>query len=247
MNPKVKVIPVKIKNKTGYDIQITDSTATVQDYLDALNYAILREPLARTRAPGKGKKCYGCDLCCGERIPLTLPDALALSALLAQRAGSSNVQNSSASNFPQLQKFLARYGYVLVEGRAVDITLRLDEDGFCPFLDRKRRLCTVYEARPLVCQTFICCPQTRRARDLRSAIVNTGEDELVRQWLLATTQTGKPPLIHEALEPDLRLEDWKATAFASKINYSQVFLKDICSRPDFGPTRNPVRVIKIGN
>lgn len=229
---------------TGYDIEILDSTATVQDYLEAINNAILQKPLARTRAPGRRNNCFGCDLCCGERIPLTLLDALALSNILFKNTRSpknntqcqakdslqnSNLQNSCTNNFPRLKKFLDRYGHVLVEGRAVDITLRLEEDGLCPFLDRKHHLCTIYESRPLVCQTFICCPQTKRARELRSVIVNTGEDELVRQLLLEATRTGKPSLIHEAYEPDLRLKDWKATAFAGKTDYSQVFLKDICS------------------
>lgn len=33
-------------------------------------------------------------------------------------------------------------------------TLKKEDDGYCVFLDRKTRLCTIYEDRPLVCKEF---------------------------------------------------------------------------------------------
>lgn len=216
----------------GYDVVVTNPQATVQDYLTALNLAIERLPLTRRRLlppPGQGQipsdqrlYCRGCDRCCRERVPLTYIDALKL---------------IQATSSPSLGLFLRRYGYIWVQGRAVDISLAWEKqaqgasahpDRRCVFLNPETQTCQVYTARPLVCQTFICCPQTRRARRLREVIVNRGEDELVRQWLAEAAATGREPEFHEGYNPRPREEDWPPTPFSGRTDYQEVRLKEIC-------------------
>lgn len=209
---KIRIVPKKFGKSLGYDIMVIHQRASVQDYLDALNRAVEELPLSRDRK--KARKCAGCDLCCAERAPLTWMDVLRLGEYLG--IGKEN-----------LQQLLDRVGYILVDGPVVDITLRREEDGRCAFLDRGKRLCAIYSARPLVCQTFICCPGTSRAAEVRQWVVNLGEDELVRRWLLQAREMGVEPVYHEGYRPRPRPEDWQPNAFSGKKHYRRVMLKDL--------------------
>lgn len=206
---KVEAVPVVIKGQTGYDIKVKDPEATVQDYMDALNRFIEETPCFRTRMPGK-QSCYACDLCCQERIPVTLIDACNLS-------GNGDVMEN-----------IWKFFHVYVEDRVVDITMRLNDLGRCRLLDKNKGICLNYLNRPLVCQTFICCPATRAAKQLREEVVNAGEDELVRSWFKSRKNSGRY-LINEAINPRLNSGDYSVTPFHSKTSYSQVRLKDVCS------------------
>jgi len=117
--------------------------------------------------------------------------------------------------------FFDRCTTVTVRGPVVDIVLKRDEDGRCIFLDRQTKLCRVYRARPFVCRTFICSPAARRALALREAVVNKGEDELVRLWFTAGM------VIHQTDNPRPDPRDWPPTPFADKTRYSEVRLKDV--------------------
>lgn len=207
---KVEAVAAVIKGRTGYDIRVKDPAATVQDYIDALNDFIEKNSCFRTRAPQK-ESCYACDLCCRERIPVTLMDAYNLS-------GDKNVPEA-------IRKFF----HVYVEERVVDITLALDESGCCRMLDQTRGTCANYLHRPLVCQTFICCPASAAAKQLREEVVNAGEDELVRSWFKGRKKDAGY-LIHEAVNPRLNPSDYPPTPFNTKTSYSQVKLKDVCSK-----------------
>jgi Fe-S-cluster containining protein len=211
---KVKILPENINGRKGYDIRILSNTATVQDYLDAINKAIENNCFYRSRAVSI-TDCAGCDLCCAERAPLTWVDL----CRLREYSGDSSAT---------VQALLDRFGYVVVDGPVVDIMLKRGQDNRCILLDRKTKLCAAYMFRPLVCQTFICCALSRRAELLREAVVNKGEDELVRQWLWEARASKRNPLIHEGYraKPDLR--DWPSTPFAGRVGYQEVFLKDIC-------------------
>jgi Fe-S-cluster containining protein len=213
MSSKIRFVPTTIQGVNGLDLQVMDPAATVQDYLDAVNRAIEEALLYRGRADRE--HCLGCDLCCQERIPLTWIDVLRLREHIASGE--------------KLTAFIRRYAHVHAEGSALDITLRLNPQGRCLLLNTGRKACLHYGRRPLVCQTFICCPQTRRARKLREQIVNLGEDELVRQWLLENRRLNSAPHIDSASGTvRVRLEDWVPTPFNGKTAFDQVPLRELC-------------------
>lgn len=228
MAPKVIVFTRKFRGVPGYDLIVRDEDATVQDYLNALHAAIARLPLARTRRRGaQGRQgnfapgCFGCDRCCAERAPLTLIDCLRLREAGGRVAGGGTGKEDPEDRLPSWEEFFDRYTTVTVRGPVVDIVLKRAEDGRCIFLDRQTKLCRVYRARPFVCRTFICSPAARRALALREAVVNKGEDELVRLWFTAGM------VIHQADSPRPDPRDWPPTPFAGKTRYSEVRLKDV--------------------
>lgn len=203
---RVEAVPALVDGREGYDIRVNDPEANVQDYIDAVNLFISENKYFRSRMP-ELHTCFGCDLCCRERIPVTVVDAY----LLAD------------TSIEQVMKDLL---HVYVEGPVVDITMRLDESGGCLCLDSAKRICRLYRRRPLVCQTFICCPSTVKARRLREQIVNAGEDELVRTWFGIRGKNGL--IIHEAESPDPDIIDYPRTPFFGAKTYSEVKLKEIC-------------------
>lgn len=205
---KVKVIPTMVKGRWGYDITIEGDDATVQDYIDGLDDFIEQEKCFRSRNQG-AQTCFACNLCCQERIPVTIVDALKLGG-------------------GDLAKSLTKLLHVYVEEMVVDITMGLDDRGRCRFLDPEKGICSYYSNRPLVCHTFICCPSTTEAKQLREEIVNAGEDELVRSWFGIKGSDGLPP-IHEAFQPQADIRDYAQTPFFGRTNYNQVKLKEICS------------------
>jgi len=208
----VKIITKSFFQGIGYDIQIINEQASLQDYLEALNKHILEAELTRTRQ--KVNHCEGCDSCCSERIPLTIIDVYMLQQGLM-------VQGETRT----LAEIIRRYAYVQAEGRAVDITLARNENGKCVFLNPDTKKCRIYPFRPLVCQTFICCPVSLRARRLREAVVNQGEDQLVK-WCLTYIPWNN--LFNEVWEPKISLADWEDTPFKDRITYDSVLIKDVC-------------------
>jgi hypothetical protein len=127
----------------------------------------------------------------------------------------------TALKIRSLNNLIGLYAAVKVTGPVVDITLRLLADGYCTFLDRTTRMCRVYRARPFVCQTYRCCPATKRALALREAVANKGEDELVRRWLKT------PRVTHFAERPAVNEADWRKTPFSGKKRYDQVPLRGV--------------------
>lgn len=204
---KVEAAPAVINGQLGYDIKINDNDATVQDYIDAIDKFIEESGCYRSRQP-ELTSCLGCDLCCQERIPVTLVDALKLAE-------------------GNLELALKKYLHVYVEDRVVDITMALDEKGRCLLLNQNG-LCSDYSKRSLVCHTFVCCPSTKNAKQLREEIVNSGEDELVRNWFKIRNNNGSL-IIHDALDPAPELSDYMVTPFAGCKDYDEVKLRDVCS------------------
>jgi len=208
----VKIISKSFPQGKGYDIQILNEQANLQDYLEALNEYILKEDLTRTRK--NVDNCEGCDGCCAERIPLTSIDVYRLQEGLKARG-----------EMRSFSEVIRRYAYVQAEGNVVDITLARNEDGSCVFLNPKSKRCEIYVYRPLVCQTFICCPASFRARALRETVVNQGEDQLVK-WCLTNVPWEK--LFNEVWKADIVLEDWVDTPFKDKLTYASVRIRDLC-------------------
>lgn len=204
----LEVISLNIRGQLGYDIRIKNEQATVQDYIEALDNFIEHSRCYRSRND-QVDSCYGCNICCQERIPVTLVDAFKLSG-------------------KNLSDCVRNLLYVYVEGRVVDITMGLDEQGRCIFLDKEKGICSNYLNRPLVCHTFVCCPSTRNAKELREEIVNAGEDELVREWFKIKGANGRL-VIHEGVSPQPDERDYPGTPFSGIEDYRQVRLKDICS------------------
>ena len=126
-----------------------------------------------------------------------------------------------------LDEFFKRFTYVAVSGRAVDISLSRKPDERCLFLDKESKRCLQYEKRPFVCRTYLCTNYSRRLTRLRGAIVNSGEDELVRLWLL--TATNDKYIMHEALEPAINPADWPENVWTGKQHFDEVIIKDIVS------------------
>lgn len=216
---KIHVFSRQFKSGTGYDVRIRDETATVRDYLDAINAFIDDENLLR----GENLTvCKGCDGCCWERLPLTYIDVLKI-------LQAPQVQAALTGGQPSLPEFLAKFAYVYVDGPAVDITFGHKLHGACLWLDEPKRSCQQYTWRPLVCQSFICSPSTKTAKELRSAIINQGMDELVRQAILTAGTAGMPLVMHEAYNPAVSPADWPENPYSGKIIYDEVFLRDLCT------------------
>lgn len=141
----------------GYDVEITDEGATLAQYIEALDNFL----------DAKVAPCLGCDNCCYQRIPLILPD-------IYQYAGKEP---------KAIGEFLEKRCAVTRLGAALDIRLAQGEDGICTFLDGDNQRCTDHLHRTMVCHTYICLPQTPRARELREHLINQGEDALVAELL----------------------------------------------------------------
>lgn len=209
---KVEIFLKHFGDEIGYDIRVVDPLATVQQYLDALNTFILNEKFSRTRAITS--LCEGCEHCCSERIPLTSIDVIRL----------WQSQPQVGSTIPQILDY---FGEVADLGPGYDVTLKRLANNTCKLLNVESGRCTIYQHRPLVCQTFICCPSSLRAQQLRSIIVNLGEDELTRLWsmdrMLAGEQIERPG--HMSTGLGFSGQD---NGFTGKTKYSEVLIRDLC-------------------
>ncbi|MEL7622525.1 MAG: YkgJ family cysteine cluster protein [Clostridiales bacterium] len=94
----------------------------------------------------------------------------------------------------------------------IDIYLRRLEAGNCVFLDLDKQRCRAHALRPLVCQSYVCLPSSRRAEALRRQIVNEGENELIR-------------VLGEQVAKDW--QDYRSKGFAGKERFADVALRDV--------------------
>lgn len=212
LKKKVEVVPYTLENSEGIDLMVYNDNATIADYCRAVDSYILEEEFNRLRS--NTRQCEGCDICCRERIPLTYIDLRMIKNKIAPKL--------------DLQQFFQRYTYITVEGRAVDITLARDYEDKCIFLDNDSHRCLIYEARPLVCRTYICTELSPNASDLRNYLVNSGEDELVRVWWESGKDQGL--IMHEAHNPAVTGEDWSENAWTGKLNYEELSIKEVLPR-----------------
>jgi Fe-S-cluster containining protein len=148
---KFEIVP--FEEGFAYDITVVSDDASVGDYIRLLD-AFLDAKIA---------PCLGCDLCCAQRIPLTLPD----------------VYTYAGRERDAIAAFLREKAEIRFVGGAVDVKLAQKPDGKCVFLDGAEQRCLDHPRRSLVCHSYICVPQTKRARDLREALINGGEDALI--------------------------------------------------------------------
>lgn len=216
INSNVQVKLTEIKGQLGYNLQIINLEATVQDYIDALEEAFLSQPLHRTR--NQVTNCEGCQHCCNERISLTSVDVLIIMDFL-------KTQGIIATDC-LLTDFISKYCYILIDGPSVDIFLQRRSE-YCIFLSPENK-CLYYQARSLVCHTYLCAPTAKIARQLREVVVNTGEDELVRLWLKELEDHNLPLNVNESYDADPDINDYPPNPFTGKQSYSEIKLKDIC-------------------
>jgi Fe-S-cluster containining protein len=223
-NGALQIALIRFGEGVGYDVRVISPRATVSDFGEVMEKVATEDRIARLRNPGKDS-CLGCPRCCRERIPLTSIDALRLGT------GEGRAGPRSAGVTPAARRTLLaavrRYGWVRVWGRAVDISLRLQEDGYCVFLDRQRARCRIYPWRPLACRTYICAPCSSRVMQVRQLVINRGQDELVRLILEEAGVSGFP--VNEADDFDVRPEDWRVNGFTGKLDYGEVRLRDLVS------------------
>jgi len=200
---KVRVFLVQFSEESlGYDIEICDPTASVDDYMSAL------EDFAASHLAD----CQGCDTCCWERAPLTSVDIGPLSQLLP---ASSAPAHAVVEAYATL--FIGKDG-------VGDIYLRRGNDNACFFLDKKTKRCRNHPARPFVCRTHFCLPKTQRAQALRGAVVNVGENELIR-LLLTEEAAGTKELIGNRLAK----EDYLPGPLTGITSYEDILIRLITS------------------
>ena len=200
---------VLLDGQIGYDVELLQEDATLAQYLAGLN--ALQEKYF--------DQCYGCDGCCWERAPLNGIDILRYVAALWQEEGGEVPYSF----------FLKNYGHIHNEDGVLDISLKRGEDSACIFLDKGKKCCTTHKCRSLVCQSYICIPQTERAEQLRQQIVNGGIDDLARRYYLECQEQGLPFLVHSGTGGEMNLADYPENGFAGKTDYEQVLLKEIVS------------------
>jgi len=183
----------------GYEIRVDDPTATVADYMAALDeFQQLNQ-----------ENCAGCSGCCWERAPLTLPDL----AKISQKFAGDSID------------ILSKIAEIKMDNGVVDIMLAKKEDGSCVFLDKEKSLCTQYAIRPIVCHTHTCLPHSAKAYSLRSAIINAGEDALVTRWFDDCQKREALPLQY-VNEAGIRIADYVPNVVSGK-EWDQVLLVDI--------------------
>lgn len=183
---------IKVEDGFAYDVRLLNENATVGDYI-----RLLDEFLDEKVAP-----CLGCDLCCSQRIPLTLPD-------IYTYAGRE--RNSIAA-------FLKEKAEVRYNGKAVDIKLAQRKDDSCIFLDRENQKCSDHIHRSLTCHTYICLPQTPRAREMREELINKGEDALVAALYNLNLLEGRE-----------RAENYPINPFWQDKSFDEILLRDVLS------------------
>ena len=186
----------------GYDISITDQTATLADFLMGLdNFAA-----AHLAA------CRGCDGCCHERAPLTSLDIPLLAALLPP------------SCYPA-HSVLDAFGTLHVSKKNVaDITMRRNKNGSCFILDIEGKFCTIHHARPFVCRSHFCLPKSEVLQEIRAATANAGENEFIR-LLIAEEKLGAPVV----LPPQIKEKDYPPNVLTGKMGFNEVLICDLMS------------------
>ena len=199
---------VSLDGQIGYDVQVLDEEITLDQYLDGLNQMQERY----------FDQCYGCDGCCWERAPLNGIDILRYCRALWPD------ELTAPYSF-----FLEHYGHVHNDHGVLDMMLRRGENGACIFLEQAKKYCTTHTCRSLVCQSYICIPQTERALELRRQIVNMGIDDLARRYYLECQALGKAMTYHSG-EGKMMLSDYPENGFSGKTDFCEVKLKDVVSK-----------------
>ncbi len=207
---KLQITKKIIQELPGYEIKILEKKASIQDLLDELNLFIEEGKLERLWPEGQ-KSCLGCDLCCHEPLPVTSIDVRKI---------------CQAREIDLIDAY--KYLWVEAEDNVIDITLRRTRGGSCIFL-QSDSTCSIYENRPFLCQTYICCKTTPQMEEFRSQVVNMGMDELIRASIQAFSCAGKTLPLNRSHNARVNIKDWDKNKFTSKKNYSNILIKEVLS------------------
>lgn len=205
---KLQITKNIIQGLPGYEIKIIDRQANLQDLLDELNQFIEQGNLERLWPQGQ-HSCLGCDLCCHEPLPLTSIDV---------------IQICQARGIDLIEAY--KYLWVEAQDNMVDITLRRSRGGRCIFL-QSDSTCSIYDNRPFLCQTYICCQTTPQIEELRSQVVNMGMDELIRISIQRFSSVGKNLPLNRSHNAKMNIKDWGKNEFTGKNNYAGILIKNV--------------------
>lgn len=194
----------------GYELRIKDREINIKEMLDELNSFFAQAGVERLWHNG-GDSCYGCNRCCYEPLPVTSIDVYNL----CQACNASIVD-------------IYRCLYVEVKQGIIDVTLRRSKKEKCIFLNNKGK-CQVYDKRPFLCQTYICCQTTAAVEEMRSQIVNQGMDELIRLSLAAFQGGDLPFPVDRGKRAEIDPVQWCSNVFTGKRSYSQLRLREVLS------------------
>lgn len=195
------------KNGPGFRLGFKHFHVSLQEFLDHINRFIEAGGLPRLW-PENTERCQGCHLCCHEPLPAASIDVF-------------NISRALKINFTDVFKYLN----LEVDGNVLDITLKR-KNGDCVFLN-KQGCCRIYDDRPFLCQTYICCHMHEGVEELRSQVVNQGMDELVRLAILAFKKEGKSLPVSRGKIKNVSLADWPKNCFSGKSTWSQVYLENV--------------------
>lgn len=192
---RVIAFPVSIESQWGLDVAILQANATVEDLAQALqpasdNTKLYKEWRRFSQSATHGT-CWGCTYCC-ERFNIYL-----------SRIDVLNMAAAEGVSPAEFMAFLTAYEPWLID------RIRLsDPQKYCLRSDGLG--CNKYEARPLICRLYICCPHTEAARQLLAAVNRWAEEDLVN-WRNGRTDSSNP--------------------FSGRFTYDQVRLHD-CVRQE---------------
>ena len=204
---KVDIIAIKTKDDFGQEtlgcsLRINDDTATLADFLEALDL-FSQDYLA---------DCRGCDGCCYERAPLIAADIPALAALLP------------ASDYPA-HAVCTVFAELIIDKRGTaDIYLRRGYNSGCCLLDQGNKICSAHMSRAFVCRSHFCIPRSLPFENFREEIVNDGENALIR-LLIAEEENGAPALGKQKLKTLLNPEDFPPNPQSGKQSYADISLR----------------------
>ncbi|KAB2952563.1 YkgJ family cysteine cluster protein [Heliorestis acidaminivorans] len=214
MEKAVSILSKKFPQGIGYDLVAFHASATVADYVEAVEDFFTANRWSALRHEQKEQEgwghCLGCPHCCSERIPLTIGDVITLTSLLPDgierpREGPVHSQDIALA--------LDKFAHIDVVNGMVDITLKRNEQGQCYLFDEEGKRCSYHAWRPLVCRTFFCSYLSHRADKFRQRLINDGEDELVR-FLLTFN------LLPELWQGKVSIEDYPETAWGKAYDQS---------------------------
>lgn len=197
------------KNGPGFRLGLKDCDISLQELLNQMNRFIEAGGLPRLW-PEQIRQCAGCHLCCHEPLPVTSIDLF-------------NICRALEIDFIEAFKYLN----LEVDGKVVDITFKR-RNGACIFLNKQGR-CRIYNDRPFLCQTYICCHMHEAVEELRSQVVNQGMDELVRLAILRFKKEGKALPVSRGKTKSVSLTDWPKNCFSGKDTYAELLLENVLS------------------